>query len=254
MVAWWKGTLAGFDLETTAPNPLEARAVTASVVIDNPTSPKEAPTVHSWLVAVDEPIPAAATEIHGVTTERAQAEGEPLAKVVTEISGLLAAVWLDGVPVVVYNAPYDFTVLGEERGRCGMRPLRLLPASTPILDPLVLDRKLDKYRRGSRQLGAVCKHYRVALDNAHTSDADCLAAVQVARCLGEAYQPKLNVPMQQLYLQQQVWYVEWAEDYERYVQGLKRRDGEPQSAIDAVQVNRQWPARTAHLAQAAGSR
>jgi DNA polymerase-3 subunit epsilon len=254
MTAWWRGPLAGLDFESTAPDPVVARAVTASLVIDVPLS--EGPVTHNWLVAVDEPIPHEATygdgdkfSGHGVTTEHSQAEGEPLAKVITEISGMLAAVWEDQIPLVIYNAPYDLTLLNEERRRCGMNLLRFHGKTTPILDPLILDRTWDKYRKGSRKLGAVCAFYGVELTAAHTSAADTLASIQVARCLGRTYPQKASGPLWQLYRDQQTWFALWAANYEMYVRRLKRQADEPLEAIAAVSIPREWPVQTVHLGE-----
>lgn len=240
MTKWWEGPLVGFDWETTAADPLVARGVTATVVVDEPG---KQPKSQDWLVAVDEPIPAEATAIHKVTTERSQAEGESLAKVVTEITGLLVAVWEDQIPVVAYNAPFDFTVLTEERRRCGLRAMTLDGRSTPILDPLILDRTKDKYRRGSRKLIDVCRHYGVRLDaeSAHTSAADALAAVGVARCLGKRFQ--LGGSMPQLFNDQRTWYSLWAANFEIYLRQKARRDGASEQDLEQLVVDRQWPVR-----------
>lgn len=252
MTMWWRGPLAGFDTETSGKDPTLARMVTASLVVDVPLS--VGPVTHNWLVAVDEPIPHEATygdgdkfSGHGITTERAQAEGEPLAKVLTELTAGLVEVWDRGIPLVIYNAPYDLTLLNEELHRCGMSRLVFDGRKTPILDPLVMDRTLDKFRRGSRKLGAVCEFYGVELTAAHSSAADTWASIQVARCLGKAYPHKVNRPMLDLYRNQQLGYAMWSEGYEMYVRRAKLRAREPMGAINAVSVSREWPVQTAHL-------
>ena len=49
--------------------------------------------------------------------ERARAEGRPAATVVREIVDELASRSADGLPLVVYNAPYDLTLLKHEAKR-----------------------------------------------------------------------------------------------------------------------------------------
>lgn len=239
MGQWWRGPMAALDFETTAPDPAVARAVSATVIIDRGMVPE----CQSWLVAVDEEIPAEATAVHGITTEYARQYGEPAGKVVSEITGLLVALWDDLIPLVIFNAPYDLTVLDCERRRCGMAPLlRLRGEATPILDPLIMDRTLDKYRKGSRKLDAVSRHYGVDLIAAHSSDADALAALQVARRMGLYYLELQLVGLVELFYQQQRWYSGWAENFEAY----KRRQ-----QVDAVCIGREWPIQLAHHTQPA---
>jgi hypothetical protein len=105
------------------------------------------------------PIPEAASNVHGVTTEQAQAEGQPAAEVVAAALQLLRAV-PTSVPIVGFNARFDLTILDREARRHGLEPF--VPA--PVLDGLVLDKHLDPYRKGSRRLEAVCEHYRCRLE------------------------------------------------------------------------------------------
>ena len=61
-----------------------------------------------------------------------------------------------------------------------MAPLR-------VLDPRVLDRHLDRYRKGRRTLTDLCAHYGVTLEGAHDAAADALAALEVVRALGRRF-------------------------------------------------------------------
>jgi DNA polymerase-3 subunit epsilon len=87
------------------------------------------------------------------------------------------------------NARYDLSLLDRECRRHGVPSLaeRLGRAPAPVVDPLVLDKHVDRYRRGKRALQALCAHYGVPLDDAHNAGADALAAARVARRMGEAY-------------------------------------------------------------------
>lgn len=174
---WTAGEWVGFDLETTGPNPQEALIVTASVVsVDaegNLTGHRE------WLVDPGVEIPEQATAVHGVTTEHVRANGADSAEAVQQIIAALDQHMQAGRPVVAFNAPYDFTVLLREAQRHGLDPL----AVRGVLDPFVIDKAQDRYRKGKRTLALVCEHYGVALDQAHTSAADSLAAVLLAQRL-----------------------------------------------------------------------
>lgn len=249
MAGWWED-LAGLDTETTGRDPLTARLVTASMVrvVD------EIEFTRDWLVAVEDPIPAEATAVHGVTTERAQAEGRPLAEVLPEIVDELDKRWDEGVPVVVYNAPYDLTLLNQERDRCRHAILAYNEVGTPILDPLVLDRGLDKYRKGSRKLDAVCQHYGVVLENAHTSSADALAAVKVMVKLVERFPQLQRMSLQELYRSQVVWYAQWAENYQQYLRRKATNEGATWAQAEEITVDASWPVRVAPAAAPAAPR
>ena len=56
----------------------------------------------------------------------------------------------------------------------------------PVFDPYVIDRVRDPYRRGKRNLGALCKHYGVRLDNAHEATADATAAASLRTAIHPA--------------------------------------------------------------------
>ena len=134
-------------------------------------------------------IPAEAIAVHGVTTEHARTEGIPAARAVAEITLELSAFGRH-MPVVIYNAPFDLTVLDREirRHHLHVRP----PDGVTVIDPLVLDKHLDRYRRGSRKLSATAAHYGVRLVDAHDATADTLAAVALARKLAQRY-PEIAV-------------------------------------------------------------
>jgi DNA polymerase-3 subunit epsilon len=180
MTGWHEGALAGFDLETTSPDPGTARIVTAAIVT---LEAGRKPVTKSWLVNPGVPIPEEATAIHGITDEMARTKGVEPHVAAYEISAMLAgSVLLDGIPLVIYNAPYDLTVLDRETRRFGQAPFGdvLTGCSGCIVDPFVLDKHLDPYRKGKRTLTANCEHYRVSLDGAHEAGADALAAMRVA--------------------------------------------------------------------------
>lgn len=176
---WWDDYLIAFDTETTSPDPEVARIVTAHVSLVDPAG---GATGRTLVIDPEQDIPEEAAAIHGYTTERAREEG--MARrfgigALWALLGKLAARY----PVVAYNAAYDFTVLDREARRMDLAPL----VPHPVIDPLVLDKAVDTYRRGSRRLDAVAAHYGVPLLDAHEASADALAAVGVARAIGRHY-------------------------------------------------------------------
>ena len=186
-MSWITGALVGFDLETTGTDVEEDRIVTAAVVRlgrDGTVSEKMI-----WLLDPGVEIPEPAAEIHGITTEYARSNGAPAAAAIEEITQAVADVLRSVTPLVVMNARYDLTLLDRECQRYAVESLeeRLKMTPSPVIDPLVLDKHVDRYRKGTRALHALCAHYGVQLDDAHNASADAVAAACVARRIGEAY-------------------------------------------------------------------
>jgi len=221
---WHEQIRVGFDLETTGRDPETARVVTASLVVVDPHGRLAA--AYEWLVDPGVPIPAEAAAVHGVTTERAQAEGLPADAAIVEIADTLRDFFDAGIPVIAFNACYDFTVMDRELARRGLEPLQ----NRWVIDPYVIDKQVDRYRRGKRTLTDVCDLYHVPLRDAHTSAADSLAAVGVADALARRY-PQLQVPLETLQGQQSAWKAEQAASFQEY---LRRKD-------PAAVVNGDWP-------------
>jgi DNA polymerase-3 subunit epsilon len=186
VTGWHEGPLAGFDLETTSADPESARIVTAAIAVRG--GGREAETL-TWLVNPGIDIPAEATAVHGVTTEMAQAGGADPGKAAEDISRKLTALTLDRIPLAIYNAPYDLTVLDRESRRHAITPFGDVLAGRTgcVIDPLVLDRHVDTYRKGSRTLAATCVFYRVTLDGAHNAEYDAIAAMRLAWKIAVAY-------------------------------------------------------------------
>ena len=175
----FNGPMVGFDTETTGVDVYNDRIVTISLVYSG--GPGEVEQVTEWLINPGIEIPKEASDIHGVTTERAVAEGMAPAQALKEALVQLNYYMQAGIPTVAYNANYDFTILREDLNRNGCEPI--VGDFAPVIDPLVLDKFLDQYRKGSRTLAAVAKHYGVKLDKAHESTWDAKAAIGIARAM-----------------------------------------------------------------------
>lgn len=169
--------------------------------------------------------------MHGITTAHARAHGRPVAHVVAEVVEALRELFSAGVPVVAYNAPYDFSLLKHEALRHGIRPI-VDPA--PVIDPLVLDKAHDRYRKGKRTLEAVAAHYAVPLVGAHDAAADAIAAGRLAQALARRYD--LTAPVHELHTQQIGWARTQAESLTEYFIRVGRLD--PADALDGS-----WPIR-----------
>src|SRR5690625_2227867 len=154
-VPWPDGPLIGFDTETTGVDVSEDRIVTAAIVepIDGETQ------VHEWLINPGVEIPERATEVHGVTTDHARAHGLDPRHGLEEIAEKIAEHLREERPIVAFNVVFDLSILDAELRRYELRtvPERIPGEIIPVLDPLVIDRRVDRYRRGKRTLAHLCE-------------------------------------------------------------------------------------------------
>lgn len=238
MIAMWTDNMIGFDLETSGTNVETARVVTATIVAVDSTGARQ---VTNWLADPGIDIPAEATAVHGITTEHAREHGRPADEVVYEVEQALQDAWTVGTPVVIFNAPYDLTLLDRELRRYGEPGI---DGIGPVVDPLVIDKAVDRYRKGSRKLASVCAHYGITLaaDEAHTSAGDALAAVRLAWKLAQLFPGELG-DLVDLQTRQAKWYREQADSFESYLRRRKVVDGASREELDAISVPRDWPIR-----------
>ncbi len=217
-MSWHTGRLCGFDLETTGVDVETDRIVTACVVRCGGGQPTESAT---WLADPGVPIPDEAAAVHGITTEKARAEGKPAAEVVGDVLAALREAIAQGVPVVAMNARFDLTMLDREARRYGHTPLPDGREGLCVVDPLVLDKAVDRYRSGSRKLTALCAHYQVPIGEAHTADADAIAACRVAWRIGTLHPHIAAYSLPDLHAVQAGWAAEQAASLQEY---LRRKD------------------------------
>ncbi|MDO8188905.1 exonuclease domain-containing protein [Conexibacter sp. JD483] len=229
-MSWHMGRLAAFDIETTGVDPQSDRIVTAAVSLVGGGRQSED---YDWLVDPGVEIPAGATAVHGITTEQARADGVSTYEAVHEITALLADQLLHGTPVIAFNARFDLTTLDREARRHGIVPLveRVGADRMLVVDPFVLDKQFDRFRRGKRTLGAVCEHYRVRLDAAHNANADAVAAARVAWRLAQATAELRETELTLLHAQQVGWAAEQAASLEEYFLAQGRQE----------RIERDWP-------------
>ncbi|MYR46783.1 3'-5' exonuclease [Streptomyces sp. SID5910] len=207
MTCWFEGPLAAFDTETTGVDVETDRIVSAALVVQD--APGLRPRVSRWLVNPGVPVPESATAVHGLTEEHLQRNGRWPAPVMYEIAEALAEQARAGRPLVVMNAPFDLTLLDRElrRHRASSLAARMERASLYVLDPRVLDKHLDRYRKGRRTLTDLCAHYGVELEGAHDAAADAQAALGVVRAVGRRFQSRLErLSPAELHTLQAVWH------------------------------------------------
>ncbi len=225
----WFETLGVFDLETTGIDIETSRIVSAHVgVLDAAGTLTER---YDWLANPGIEIPEQATAVHGISTERARTEGRAAPEVVAEIIATLADLFALGIAVTVYNAAYDLSLLNREAIRHGITPL---VAPAPVIDPLVLDKAVDRFRKGKRTLEAAALHYGVDLRDAHDAAADAIAAGRVAQAMAVRHPALLAIDPTMLHGQQIAWCGEQAASFQEYM----RRTHDPDFTASGA-----WPER-----------
>lgn len=231
--AWCDLPWLTLDTETTAKEPHKARLIEVALYACRAGEPPV-----SLLEAVVNPgveVPQEVVTLTGITNERVRAEGRDTREVLEALQSYLGPVH-GGTqtppdrPLIIYNAGYDLTVLREETKRVGFNWRALLEHNPVVLDPLVLDRAFDTYRKGSRKLSDVAALYRsrghdIPEGRAHGAAADCLMAEGITRALLKEYPVLGGMTLTDLHgFQSRAWQA-WADNYNGYLSrsGQKHR-------------------------------
>lgn len=175
---WWDRPMMAFDTETSGVDPETSRIVSAAVVcVESAVGLR---LNRSWLVDPGVPIPQGATDVHGITNDQVKADGIQAPFAIREILSALEEGAALGQPIVAMNARFDLTLLDREARRHGVAPLTDRVANVRVVDPFVIDKFIDQWRRGKRTLTDLCGHYAVRLEDAHDATADALATARLA--------------------------------------------------------------------------
>ena len=221
---WADGPWIGFDTETTGTDPATARILQAAVITDDPDDVlREEDRV--LLVNPGIPIPAEASAVHGITADKLEGAMPPADAIPYIVGTLQGRALHRNYPLVVYNASYDLPLLMAEGRRLQPWGWAVPTGFSPmILDPLVIDRALDKYRKGSRKLEAAAGHYGVKLAGAHDAAADARAAIGIMRALVKAYPDLRRNTLEQLQQVQAKWHAEWRDHLNEYWESIGKAD------------------------------
>ncbi|AEE45209.1 exonuclease domain-containing protein [Cellulomonas fimi] len=232
-MGWNDGPLLGFDTETTGLDVDRDRIVTAALVRRDAAGTH----VRTWLLDPGVEIPEAAASIHGVSTEHAKAHGVAPKAALDEIATELAGAFRAGVPVVAYNAAFDLCLLDAElrRHRLPTLPDRLLGAARPVIDPLVLDRAVDREREGKRKLVDLCGVYEVVESgDLHNADVDVVATLDVLERIVGRFPHLADLDLDTLHEYQVTAHRAWAESFNAW---------RTEKGLDGPGAEPTWPAR-----------
>lgn len=232
-MSWWDQDFVAFDLETTGTDLEEARIVTACIATVHADGTDEGPFEITVNPGVE--IPKEASDVHGITTEMAAEIGADPRYALLALNAALGQALTMKTPLVAFNARFDFTILDRESRRHGVQTLHELTSGLiePVLDPFVLDKAVDKYRKGKRNLSTMSEHYGVELTNAHNATADAVAAAQIARAIIRRYRGLQMPHASQLHKAQTTWARQQAVSLERY---FREKDND-----NTIVLDKEWP-------------
>jgi DNA polymerase-3 subunit epsilon len=226
------------DTETTGVDVHEDRIVTAFLGVMHADGSIE-PQRH-FLIDPQVEIPEGASAVHGITTEKARAEGEQPKAALQMIRAIIVSECVHlGAPLVAFNAAFDVSILAAELDRWGIEPIDWQQVN--VIDPLVIDRKLEKFRRGSgaRKLGNLAPAYGIAVDETrtHAADYDCYLAGRIAlRQMDDVRLRRLaGGDLAALHAAQVSWAKEQAADLQKW---FRTKGGKPDETVDG-----RWPLR-----------
>lgn len=217
-MSWADGPVLSLDLETTSENPAIARICSfALLAIDAQRVEHRRSEYRLVNPGID--VPASALAIHGLTEEMLAAGMDHDQAVYYLNRELHRAVEL-AIPVVVYNARYDVTLLYARSRELGLS----WPDNLFVVDPLTIDRGMNKTRvGGSRKLGLLASTYGVHLADAHDAAADAKAAALLAFAMAERHL-ELRCSAEALMKAQRRANQRWAAGFQKYLRKRGKRD------------------------------
>jgi len=219
---WVGGELLCFDLETTGLDRFSDVPVSFALL-----RLRAGAMVERTVALVDpgRPIPEEATAVHGITAEQARRDGLALHAAIELVAGTLVEASRRGVPVVGVKLDYDLTMVDVLCRHLDGRGLPERGWTGPVLDALVLDRHVDRYRKGRRTL--------VTITQAHSADGDAAAAAGVLLSMAARYEELSGASLNELHLGQVEYHREWVASFDEWRQGRGLEPLDPRE--------RSWP-------------
>lgn len=163
--------IVAFDTETTGLDPDEDEIVTASIVKQ---VGKEYEST-DWLLVTKKESSEEAFDKHSIDRNTQLEEGEDYASSIQDIAKEL----LEADLVITANGAFDMTMLQKSLDRYVSGHSFDL-SKVKMVDVQVIDKYIDKYRKGSRKLEDLAKHYGVGQsDKYHDASYDAFITYKV---------------------------------------------------------------------------
>jgi DNA polymerase-3 subunit epsilon len=210
-------SFVGFDLETTGVSSFRDAPVSFGFVEFRGNGEGASKVVEEGFVNPGMPIPAGATAIHRIT-DAMVVDSPLLATAVETIAQRITDVWANDGAIVGMNVGYDLTMIESLCRRLELPTLSERGGPGAVMDVLVIDRHFDKWRKGKRTLVDLCRHYEVALGDAHSASADAEASLAVFERQRERF-PELDaMPLVDVNTTLRSWYQEWLTSFSSYLE------------------------------------
>jgi DNA polymerase-3 subunit epsilon len=226
--------MLAFDTETTGVSTEHDHILTASLIHIVPGQPTMSST--EW-INPGVPIPESSSKIHGIYDREIKEKGQDPAETLESICLVIAAVMgVDGTPLVGMNMVFDLTMLDRNCRRYGVKPLDERIEIVPVIDAMVLDKKVEPFRKGTgmRKLTSIAPLYGIPVGKAHASEDDALLAARVCWRIGKMYPAVGQLSALELHHYQMIWKKAQDKSFAAWLKGQQR---------DATGVDGQWPYR-----------
>ncbi len=203
-----------FDLETTGIDSFQDVPVSYAFVEHRIFNSSSVVARETGIVNPGKPIPPQATAVHGITDDMAK-EGLALGEAVALIRERIRDCWASGGAIVGMNVAYDLTMV---EALCEKYDLPTLSSAGPgpVLDVYVIDKTLDKWRKGKRTLSDLCIRYGVVIDNAHSADGDAEATLQIYEAMVKEYSDLANLELAKINETLNAWHHEYLSSLSDY--------------------------------------
>lgn len=213
MTNWPDKAFIVVDTETTGLSFIEDRIINLGVAVFHGGQ-----YVHGWdwLINTAKPSAPEAVAVHKITDAIRWQEGRPAEIVMRELETLINRAREHKMPVVMFNAPFDMSMIRAEFRR-NNRPLD--PTDLYVIDPLVIDRHYQKHipvftKPHMRLVSMAGRYGVVSPEHRALADAKTTGYIAIGQSLHHSAIRPLSV--MELHRRQEKWYEEWTTVFLNY--------------------------------------
>lgn len=235
--------ITGLNIQTTGLDIRTARIVEFGAAVA--TDEGKIVGVRRSIVDSGEPIPADAERVHHITSHTAANEGIATSEALDHLNRML--LWSVSLnhPIAMFNAPYGLSIIRQEAKRADAGELLTLLDEIKVIDPLIIDKEVDKFRSGPRTLDDLINLYGFPWEGEEVNDPgefeESIAVSQAmkaaALAVGLMRHPRIEQHSPHELHDQQV---EWAKEQKS---GLARAYKKKRQYGKAEEVDYGWPYR-----------